>query len=311
MSPTVALLLDDTMPPKRLGQLLRAARKRRGWKRRHAAEYLGIGAGVLRDYERGAVPVPSEVLVQLVESYGEELTGLIPLRVPVQLGEQLLSAGDDALAVDPDSPDEILTGYVQLLVRLRRSKPGEPIALRATDLAALAVAVGSEAEDVEARIVELLGCSRAEASYLRTELLRRKLILPVAGLAAGAAFLVAAQASASTGTPTAPKQTPPPRTTFAVVAAVTDHTPVETPVEAPVAAPAAAPEAVQTPAPAPASAPAPATLPGEELTDATVPPDLVPPDARVAEPDDPPVSIPPGEEFIEIGTPASEQDDAL
>ena len=64
-----------------------------------------------------------------------------------------------------------------------------PIALRADDLVALSSALGQDAAQVEARIVELLGCTPREARSLHAEMLRRKLVVPVAGLVAGLAVV--------------------------------------------------------------------------------------------------------------------------
>ena len=75
------------------------------------------------------------------------------------------------------------------MARLRRSKPGTPIALRADDLVALSSALGRPSEDVEQRIVEILGCTPHEAHSLHAEMLRRKLVVPVAGLVAGLAVV--------------------------------------------------------------------------------------------------------------------------
>ena len=68
---------------------------------------------------------------------------------------------------------------------VRHARPGEPIALRADDVVALSAAIGQDTMHVEARIVELLGCTPYEAKSLHAEMLRRKLVVPVAGLVAG------------------------------------------------------------------------------------------------------------------------------
>ena len=86
--------------------------------------------------------------------------------------------------------------------RLRNSAPGDPLALRTVDIIALAGALGSDRDEIEQRIAEVLGCSRAEAHACTTSCLRRKVILPVAGLAAGmAAFAGVAYAAQPSPTP--------------------------------------------------------------------------------------------------------------
>jgi transcriptional regulator with XRE-family HTH domain len=191
MGDVVAVLHDDAMPAGRLGELLRAARKRRGWKRRDAAARVGITTAELRAFERGDLSVPTEVCGRLVDCYGDDLQ--VPMRTPVAVAD--LASG---------SEHETLTDYVRIVQRLRNAKPGEPLSLRADDLAALAAALDQDPETVEQAIMELLGCSRAEARTLHRELLRRKVVLSVAGLAAGVAAVAGVQSASASGNPATP-----------------------------------------------------------------------------------------------------------
>ena len=296
MSEVVALLLDDAMPPERLGALLRAARKRCGFTRKHAAAAAGTTASKLRAYERGDHPVPAGVCAQLAECYGDDLTAHVPLRVPPKIESNQITIGEARRPIGTD-PDDVLAGYVDIVHRLRDTAPGDPLALRTADIVALAGALGSDHTVIERRISEVLGCSRAEAGRLHHELLRRKVILPVAGLAAGMAAFAGSAAVAQTSSAA---NGPAP-----VVAATTTST-TTTPRPAPVAPretpkPAAASTTPTTAAPAAEAAPA-----TESQTDATVPQAQqqaeVPVDtaAPQADPNDPPVSVLPGETPITI-----------
>ena len=184
----VALLLDDLAPP-RLGTLLRAARKQTGSTRREVARRVGTSPSELRRYERGDAPVPPTLIAALAECYGEDLTAQFATRAPIQLDAHHLVVGTEAQALESDDSDELLRHYVEIVARLRQSQPGEPIALRADDLVALSNALGQDAEYVEARIVDLLGCTPYEAHSLHSEMLRRKLVMPIAGLVAGIAMM--------------------------------------------------------------------------------------------------------------------------
>jgi transcriptional regulator with XRE-family HTH domain len=190
MGDVVAVLLDDAMPAQRLGELLRAARKRRGWKRKQAAVAVGITSAQLRIYERGEVPVPTEMCARLIDCYGDDLTQHVPLRTPF-----------DASDLPSDSRRELLTSYARLVQRLRNAKPGEPLSLRADDLAALASVLDNDPETVEEALIAILGCSRAEARTFHRELLRRKVVLSVAGLAASAVAVAGVQAAAALNAP--------------------------------------------------------------------------------------------------------------
>jgi len=311
MSEVVALLLDDAMPPERLGALLRAARKRRGLKRKEAANAAGTTAARLRRYEQGDEAVPADVCARLAECYGDDLTAHVPLRVPPQVDGTSLAVGEIERTVGPDI-DDVIAGYIDIVRRLRNTGPGDPLALRTVDIVALAGALGRDRDVMEQRIAEVLGCSRTEARRLHGELLRRKVILPVAGLAAGMAVFAgvayAAQSPSAPGTKvetqsivataTISSQTPAPPTTVRVTR-VAPATPSTTTTPAPTA-PKVAP-VVHAPAP---------TTPVQ--VDATVPPAERAADVPVTvaptpgDPTDTPVSVLPGETPITIiGTPDS------
>jgi transcriptional regulator with XRE-family HTH domain len=204
----VALLLDDLTPP-RLGTLLRAARKEHGSTRREVASRVGTTTSELRRYERGETPVPSSVIAALAECYGEALTAQLATRAPIQLDDRRLVVGAVEQTFATDDSDEVLQHYVGIVARLRNTQPGEPIGLRADDLVALSSALGQDADHVEARIVELLGCTPTEARSLHAEMLRRKLVVPVAGLVAGFAMVAGiGAASAAPALQAAARDTP-------------------------------------------------------------------------------------------------------
>ena len=310
MSEVVALLLDDAMPPERLGALLLAARKRRGLKRRHAAAAAGTTAVKLRAYERGDEPVPAGVCAQLAECYGDDLTAHVPLRVPVQVESSRLVIGAVQQPVGPDT-DDVIAGYVDIVRRLRNTERGDPLALRTADIVALAGALGRDPEAIEQWIADALGCTRAEARRLHGELLRRKVILPVAGLAAGmAAFAGSAAAVQSPSSSATSIQAQP-------VVATTPSTAARPQAAPTTVKPAAVATTTSTTTPVPVPVPevdttAPATAAVEPRTDATVPPSEQTADVPISiaapkpDPNDPPVSVLPGETPITvIGTPDS------
>jgi transcriptional regulator with XRE-family HTH domain len=285
----VALLLDDLAPP-RLGTLLRAARKHAGSTRREVAQRIGTTPGDLRRYERGDTPVPPRLIPALAECYGEELTAQLATRAPIELDERRIVVGTESRALESDDSDELLGQYVEIVSRLRQAPPGEPIALRADDLVALSNALGQESAHVEARIVDILGCTPYEAHSLHAEMLRRKLVLPLAGLVAGIAMVSGAgMASASAGAQ-APASDAVGHVAAAhiaaghiaagnVVTAVVAPSPTTVVVKPPEAA------AAETPVP---EAPAPEASPEPQAAAQAMP-------APVIEPDDTPMGIPDNE----------------
>ena len=310
----VALLLDDLAPP-RLGTLLRAARKQMGSTRREVAHRVGTSPSELRRYERGDAPVPPTLIAALAECYGEDLTAQLATRAPIQLDAHRLVVGTEAQALESDDSDELLRHYVEIVSRLRQSQPGEPIALRADDLLALSNALGQDAEYVEARIVDLLGCTPYEAHSLHSEMLRRKLVMPIAGLVAGIAMISGAAMTNAAAGAAAPDSTGQVATAHIAVAHIAagpiaagnDVTsvvapapttvvvkPPITPTTAPPAPAAAAPTA-EPPAPEP---PAPEAPEASEASESRETPEVeaqataAPPDVAA---DDTPMGIPDNE----------------
>jgi len=129
--------------PERLGALLRAARKRRGLSRKQAAVAAGTTPGQLRRYERGEESVPASVCAQLAECYGDDLTAHVPLRMPVQISAGAVAVGSERRTVGFGTQD-VIAGYVDIVHRLRDSEPGGPLALRSSDIFALAGALGAD-----------------------------------------------------------------------------------------------------------------------------------------------------------------------
>jgi transcriptional regulator with XRE-family HTH domain len=310
MSDIVALLLDDAMPPERLGSLLRDARKRRGWKRTRAASAAGTTAKKLKAYEQGAKAVPADVCARLAAAYGDDLTAHIPQRVPARSDDEWLVMGELRQPLADATSADVLATYVEIVQRLRRMKPDEPLALRASDVTALASALNRDRNEIEAHIAEILGCTLGEARALHEALLRRKVILPVAGLAAGvAAFVGVASAAPQVQAPATPvvdrapaaavqaAPVPSPPTNAARPVITTRTTPPE--------------PARPTASPAPSAAPPPSTA-AHAVTHATVPPDDRPPDTATVvapqpDPEDGVVSVLPGEEpIVVIGQATSE-----
>ncbi len=97
---------------------------------------------------------------------------------------------------------DLLASYAAVLRAVRDARPGGEVALRTADLEVLATAVGADGHDVEARIRSLLGCTTAEAKRVHRELVRRRLLRPVAMLAVGSAIVWGPAAAASGDRPT-------------------------------------------------------------------------------------------------------------
>jgi len=299
----VALLLDDIAPP-RLGTLLRAARKQRGLTRREVADRVDATPGDLKRFERGDAPVPPHLVAELAECYGEDLAAQFATRLPIEVDNRRIAVGNEVQTLGSADTDEVLRTYVSIVARLRNSQPGTPIALRADDVVALSTALGQDADQVEARIVEILGCTPHEAHSLHMEMLRRKLVVPVAGFVAGLAVVTGVGVGvANASTNSAPQVAPAPITAPAPahVSAAPPTTVAAKPAATPVtAAPAAEAPAVETPAPAAAPTPttaAPVTPVAPAVVESApvATPAAQPLPRPVIKPDNTPMSIPANE----------------
>jgi hypothetical protein len=215
----VALLLGDEMPAERLGEIMRASRKRKGWKRKHVAELLDISARRLRAYEEGTQRIPGDVCERLVDLYGDHVASNVSRREVPRIDGGWLVVGDEHHALPGVTVADVVSQYADVLQRVRHASPGEAVPLRAADLAALSVALDTDTETIERRIMDALGCTREEARVLHRELLRRRVVLPVAGLAMGIVAFAGLQAAAAENSDPVPPA--PPAQHGAVVAAPT------------------------------------------------------------------------------------------
>jgi len=243
--------------------------------------------------------VPPAVCARLAECYGDDLDAHVPRREPLEVDALTASGGED----------ETLVNFVHLVRRLRHAEPGEPLPLRGADVAALASALDADPEEIEHRIMYVLGCSRDEARTLHRALLRRKVVLPVVGLAASVVAIAGVQAAhAASDRPARPTRTPSeapaaqtdgiataPATTAAPRTSTTTaapHTSVTTTTTHPASGSGTLQTADVVPPPAPAGVPDPPPggwypLPDTPPTSSVTPPSI--------QPDDTPVSVLPGE----------------
>src|SRR5689334_8363622 len=189
------MVLDTAIPPRRLGRALRHARRALGLRRPAAAARLGVTTRLLVAWERGTTRVSPDHSAARVALYGEHLTALVPERDTVRVDANRVFVGEKVRIAASTARDDVLSTYVSVLAAVRGAKPGAPLELRTDDLEALAAALGRETDDIEARIAEVLQCTRAEAATVHAEL-RRRLLVPAAGFAVGAAALTGAVAMA-------------------------------------------------------------------------------------------------------------------
>jgi hypothetical protein len=288
------VVLDTAIPPRRLGRALRAARRSSGRRRRSVAAELGIATRLLVAWERGNARVPDDMAAVLDQVYDNRLRALVPHRAPVRVELGHMVMGNKVRILASTARDDVLSTYVDVLGAVRGAKPGAPLSLRTADLEQLADALGRDTDDIESRIVELLQCTRAEAATLHAEL-RRRMLVPAASFAVGAAALTGAVSLAPDTEPVAPAPTALHAQPAAAESPVTTTPTTGAPV-APVA-PVTSTSSTAPPAPTTGTteAPTPPAPSPPPATDAAPPTTAATFTTSSAPVDDPPVSILPGE----------------
>jgi transcriptional regulator with XRE-family HTH domain len=178
----------DLVPARRLGVVLRRAREQRGLT--HAEVSARAGAvfteATLRAVEDGDARFDAVGVDAVAGALDVEVRELVPARADlvIDLDRGTIAAGEGSRSVGGDS-DEILAQYLALVYTLRDMEPGTPTPLREVDLAVLSRALQLDTDAVKTKLVTLMVEPPAIVSA-RTRLLRRKVIIPAAGILVGA-----------------------------------------------------------------------------------------------------------------------------
>ena len=183
-------MANDEISSRRLGAALHEARVTAGLSRLETAARAGCTTRQLRAFERGEAQPDDAQMERLALACSRPLGAIVPTRddAPVALADGRLHVGESSTSLRSDEPptEEVLRSYLGVVYEMRDSKPGARIPLRDRDLDALAVALGSDPEIVETRLVELMDVTREEAAAMRSALIRRRVLLPAASIALAA-----------------------------------------------------------------------------------------------------------------------------
>ncbi len=190
---SAATHLAAAFPNKRMGAALVEYRQRCGMSRRAVANESDIDSHRLKSYEQGRIRIPDRDLVTLAALYEVEVAELLPPRAPLDFDPQrstLRVSGVVRKVQDPGAGSyAVLKEYLRIVYELRDTSRLERIPLREADLDALAEALGRKPKVIEQRLIELMDCSHSDAIAMRRVILRRRLVMPAAGLVIGAGVL--------------------------------------------------------------------------------------------------------------------------
>jgi hypothetical protein len=176
------------VPPVRLGRLLGDARQTHGEDLDALVRRCGLAyeEEFFVEVEAGRAPLDESMVRWLTDLYGVEAGALVPARshLVIDLNEGLVSVGDARLAADSSDPDRILTNYLALVYSLRGLPVGTPIPLRHVDLNVLGDALRLSSRDVSAALGQMMNGGTDQVRE-RARTLRRRVIVPVAGVLVG------------------------------------------------------------------------------------------------------------------------------
>jgi hypothetical protein len=175
------------VPLRRLGTLLRDARLLAGddleaVALRSEGRYDTID---LHAIEAGEYRLTDDEVTELLDLYRADPGELLASRstLVIDLDEGTVAAGNWTISFAPgaDGPDDILARYLALLYEMRGLEPGTAIPLRSLDVSVLSEALAMPARAVEERLEILMVPGNRRLEQAR-RLLRRRVLVPAAGL---------------------------------------------------------------------------------------------------------------------------------
>jgi len=181
------------MPAARVGWLVARARAVAGIAGRDLASSLGLPLRVIRRWERGDLVPTDDEVEAIAAACGIRLTELLPRRASVSYDPStgIMRMGDQAVAL-PGSMldnDTVLGAYIGMVRRQRGLRPDQDVKVRQEDLEALSEALDLDDDELEERLVRVIGMSRTQAAAVRAQLLRRRLAVPMVGMLAALSLL--------------------------------------------------------------------------------------------------------------------------
>src|SRR5215211_4630124 len=181
------------MPAARVGWLVARARAVAGITDRDLASSLGLPVRMVRRWERGDLVPTDDEVEAIAAACGTRLTELLPRRSSVSYDAStgIMRMGEQAVALPGNmlDNDTVLGAYIGMVRRQRGLRPDQDVKVRQEDLEALGEALDLDDDELEERLVRVIGMSRSQAAAVRAQLLRRRLAVPMVGMLAGLSLL--------------------------------------------------------------------------------------------------------------------------
>ena len=174
------------------------ARIARGLTQRDLAGRVRVQLRTVRDWERGERVPTDDQIEAIASACGLRLTELLPRRgilsYDADTGVMRLGDGATELSTSMRDNDDVLHAFLMLVRQQRHVGPNQDVAVRVDDLEALADALDLDDEELEERLMRIIGLNRRQAAAVRAQLLRRRLAVGVVGMIAGISLLAANRA---------------------------------------------------------------------------------------------------------------------
>ncbi len=181
------------IPAARVGSLLERARNASGIAEHDLASMLKVRVRTVRQWERGEFVPTDDQIEAIAATCGVRLIELLPSRTNLSYDSDTgtMRLGDHVLTLPASMRDDdtVLGAFLGLVRRQRGLRPDQDVNVREEDLEALADALDLDDEELEERLVRIVGLSRRRAAIVRAQLMRRRLTAGMVGLVAGLSLI--------------------------------------------------------------------------------------------------------------------------
>ena len=180
------------IPAVRVGSLLARARIAAGIADRDLAAAIRVPWRTVRQWEQGELVPNDDQIEAIADACGTRLTELLPNRTAVSYDAitGTLQMGRQSVTLPPNRDnDAVLGAFIGLVRRQRGLRMDQDVRIRYEDVDALGAALDLNDDELEERLVRVIGLSRQQAAAVKAQLLRRRLAVPVVGMLAGLSLL--------------------------------------------------------------------------------------------------------------------------
>ena len=152
----------------RLANLMVATRTREGLGVRQMAKRSGgrFSSKALKEFEAGKRTLDETTVDDLAMLYRCDLGAILPIRLPVVIGANRVSAGGVHEEFESTEPEAILSAYLTLVRSLRRQKRTPVVDLRRDDVEVLAGFLQEPHETVVHRLATLMNATQTKRTAM-------------------------------------------------------------------------------------------------------------------------------------------------